>query len=134
MGFSAERDDWRVYRVDRMELRSHTGGRFERRTVPGGDAARFLAGRFTGNPAGDSWAFWGSAVLHAPLADVLPYIGDGTVEEIAPGRCRVRIGSWSWGSLASALTRWEADISEPEPDGLRAAFAALAVRAAAAAD
>jgi predicted DNA-binding transcriptional regulator YafY len=36
------REDWRTFRVDRMEGRPATGARGKRRTVPGGDAAAFV--------------------------------------------------------------------------------------------
>src|SRR5690606_33017261 len=48
VGWSPARDDWRVYRVDRMELRVPNGPRFTPREVPGGDVAAFLTARFTG--------------------------------------------------------------------------------------
>jgi predicted DNA-binding transcriptional regulator YafY len=133
IGYAAEREDWRVYRVDRIEPRSHNGRRFTPRVVPGGDPAAFLSARFRGSDVGDTWACRGEATLQAALADVAPYVGDGTVEALDDERCRVRLGSWSWGSLASAFARWDVAISDVEPRDLRDAFAALAVRAAAAA-
>jgi biotin operon repressor len=137
IGYSVEREDWRVYRVDRIDVRSHNGRGFTPRVVPGGDPARFLSARFRGSDDADMWACWGEATLHATLADIAPYIADGVVEVLDDDRCRVRVGSWSWGALASALTRWEAPISDVHPPELREAFSALSAlsaRAAAAAD
>jgi hypothetical protein len=133
IGYSADGEDWRVYRADRIDLRSHNGRQFTSRVLPGGDPARFLSARFRGSDGEDTWSCWGEATLHATLADVAPYIADGTVEVLDEERCRVRLGSWSWGSLASALTRWEAPLSDVHPPELRAAFSALSARAAQAA-
>ncbi|RWZ59303.1 WYL domain-containing transcriptional regulator [Labedella populi] len=133
IGYSAEHEEWRVYRVDRMELRSHNGRRFAPRVVPGGDPARYLSARFRGSDGEGSWACWGEATVHAALADVAPFVGDGTAETLDDERSRVRLGSWSWGSLAATLSRWEVPLSDVHPLELRTAFAALAARATAAA-
>lgn len=130
IGFSAEKEDWRIYRVDRLTPRSHNGRRFDPRTLPGGDPARFLSARFRGSEDADMWPCWGDAILDAPLAAVAPYVGDGSVEEIAPHRCHVRLGAWSWGAVAVAFLRFEAPLAAAEPADLRAAFAAVADRAA----
>jgi predicted DNA-binding transcriptional regulator YafY len=133
IGYSAEKEDWRIYRVDRISPRSHNGRRFAPRTVPGGDPARFLSARFRGSDSGGTWACWGEATLPVPLGDVAPYLGDGTAEALDEKRSRVRLGSWSWGSLAAAISRWEVQITDVQPRELRSAFAALAERAAGAA-
>ncbi|RIJ51680.1 WYL domain-containing protein [Clavibacter lycopersici] len=134
IGWSTERDDWRVHRVDRVELKSHGGRRFERREVPGGDAAGFLTARFRGSPSTDGgWPCAGTVLLDLPAAAVAPYAGDGTVEDIGPGRCRYDSGSWSWHALAADLGRFGADMQVVGPDELRAACADLAGRYARAA-
>jgi hypothetical protein len=72
-------------------------------------------------------------VLDLPIAEVAPFAGDGVVEEVVPGRTRVLAGSWSWAALAASLTRFDAEIEVVRPPELRAAFGALAERAARAA-
>lgn len=37
-----DRDDWRTFRVDRLEAPRLAGGRFHPREIPGGDAAQFV--------------------------------------------------------------------------------------------
>lgn len=128
IGWVADRGAWRVYRADRMTLRTHNGHAFARREVPGGDAAAYLAGRFRGASAGDTWPCIGEATLALRLRDVLPYLGDGAAEELEPGRCRVRVGSWSWTGLAACLLRFDAELADAEPAELRTAFADLAGR------
>ncbi|TDX80832.1 HTH domain-containing protein [Rathayibacter sp. PhB151] len=129
IGWTPERDDWRTYRVDRIRLRSHNGAAFTPRNVPGGDPAAFLSARFTGSTGADTWPCRGSATLDADAAQVAPYLGDGTLTVEPDGRCRIRIGSWSWPGVAASIARFDVPISGVEPIELRAAFARLAARA-----
>jgi len=134
IGFSRERDDWRVYRVDRISPRSHNGRRFSPKPVPGGDPAHFLRARFKGSAGADTWPCWGEATVHAPIAGVAPYIGDGTVEARGDHLCRVRLGAWSWGALAATFARFDADITDVAPVELRRGFSQLAGHLTAAAE
>ncbi len=129
VGWDAAREDWRTYRVDRMGLRVPNGPRFTPREVPGGDVATFLAARFKGSDTTDAWPCQGEVVLDLPLAEVAPFAGDGVAEEVAPGRTRLRTGSWSWAALAAGLARFDAEVEVVGPPALRAAFADLADRA-----
>lgn len=128
IGWSVERDDWRVYRVDRMRLRTHNGAVFVPQRLPGGDAAQFLAARFKGSDAGNRWPCIGAVILHLPVHDVLPFVGDGTVEYLDADRCRVESGSWSWVSLAAQFGRFDVDLEVVGPGELRTAFRELADR------
>jgi hypothetical protein len=78
-------------------------------------------------------AVLGEAVLHAPLGEVAPYVGDGTAEAIDEERCRVRLGAWSWTALAANLARFDAPFEVVGPPELVQACAELADRFAAAA-
>lgn len=129
VAWEPRQEDWRVYRVDRMVLRTPNGPRFTVREVPGGDAGRFLEGRFRGSVRGDRWPCVGEVVLDRPAAEVVPFAGDATVEPVAEGRSRVRMGSWSWPGLVAALARFDADVEVVGPPALRVAFAELAARA-----
>ncbi|MGP2440593.1 helix-turn-helix transcriptional regulator [Streptomyces sp. JW3] len=133
LGWDLDRDDWRTFRADRVSPRTPTGPRFTPREVPGGDVAAFVAGRFRGFDGPADWPCRGEAVLDVPAASVAPYVRDGLVEELGPGRCRVVLGSWSWIGLASALGRFDTSPHDVRPAELRAAFAVLARRCAAAA-
>lgn len=134
VAWAPEREDWRVYRADRITPRVPTGPRFVPREVPGGDVGAFLSARFTGSDGSGTWPCRGEVVLDRPAADVVPFAGDGDVEPLGPGRCRLRLGAWSWPALAATVARFDADIGAVDPPELRAAFAALARRAARAAD
>jgi predicted DNA-binding transcriptional regulator YafY len=134
IGWSAERDDWRVHRVDRMAMKAHGGRRFDRRPVPGGSAGAFLTARFRGSADADGgWPCVGTVLLDLPASAVAPFAGDGTVEDLGPGRCRYESGSWSWHALAAALGRFGADLEVVDPPELRDACEELASRYARAA-
>ncbi|MDL5486033.1 helix-turn-helix transcriptional regulator [Microbacterium wangruii] len=125
-------EDWRLFRADRITPRAPTRLAFAPREVPGGDAATFVAARFKGSTQGDAWPCVGTVVLHLPADAVLPFAGDGVVEELGPDRCRYTAGSWSWVALAASLGRFDADIEVVGPPELAEAFARLAGRFAAA--
>jgi predicted DNA-binding transcriptional regulator YafY len=58
LAFDSDRDDWRTFRIDRIQGRVRIGSRYRRRTVPGGDPAAFVkrqlqsAGTETAAPPG----------------------------------------------------------------------------------
>jgi len=129
VAWDLDRDDWRTFRVDHMTLRTPGGPRFVPRELPGGlSVAEFVAARFKGSPDGDRWPCRGSAVLAAPACDVLPWVGDGTVEQLGDDRCRVTLGAWSWVALAASFGRFDADVGEAEPLELAQAFGRLGER------
>lgn len=127
------REDWRVYRADRMTPRIPTGPRFTPREIPGDDPAAFLAARFQSPDVPGGWPCQGDVILNRPASEVVPFAGDGVVEPLGPDRCRLRTGSWSWPGLAAGLARFDTDIEVIGPPRLRDAFRDLARRAAKAA-
>lgn len=135
LAWDLDRDDWRTFRVDRITPRSPTGPRFRPRSVPGGDAAQYVAARFRGITEADAdhrWPCEGEVILHTAASEVVPYVNQGSVEPIAPDRCRLVTGAWSWAGLAATLARFDADIEVIQPPELVNAFSDLARRAAAA--
>ena len=134
VAWSPRREDWRVYRADRITPRTPNGPRFTPRDVPGGDVGAFLSARFKGSTGADTWPCTGEVVLALPAAEVVPFAGDGVVEPAGPGHTRLRLGAWSWPGLAAGLARFGADIQVIGPPELRTAFADLARRAARAAE
>jgi biotin operon repressor len=155
VAWDLDRDDWRLFRVDRLRLRAHPGARFTPRAVPGGDVRAFVAARFRGaapdatgaggqdeaSPArtpaaahgAATWPCTGTAVLRAPARAVAPFVADGTVEDLGDGRCRVTLGAWSWVALAALLGRFDADVEAVAPRALADACTTLAARYATAA-
>ncbi len=132
VAWDLDRDDWRVFRADRVRPRNPNGARFARRRVPGG-VRHFLAARFKGSDAADAWPCIGTVILNLPASAVLPFAEEGSVEALGPHRCRLEVGSWSWVALAASLGRFDTDIEVEGPAALRDAFAQLSARYGAAA-
>ena len=128
VAWDLDRADWRVFRADRITPRTPTGPRFVPRELPGGDAATFVAARFKGSTGADEWPCRGVVELAVPAAEVAPFVGDGVVEAIAPDRCRLTLGAWSWNGLAASIGRFDADVTVLGPPELTAAFRVLAAR------
>jgi len=130
VAWDLDRGDWRTFRVDRMTPKTPTGPRFTPRQLPAPDVATYIAERFR-RP---SWPATGEAVLHAPASLVARWAGsEALVEELAPDRCRLVVGSWSWTGLAAWLGMFGVDLEIVGPPELKEAAATLSQRYAAAA-
>ncbi|MDY7084974.1 MAG: WYL domain-containing protein [Actinomycetota bacterium] len=127
IAWDLDREDWRVFRADRITVRTPNGPRFTPRELPGGDVAGYVIGKFRGSADG-SWPCRGTVLLDLPATTVALYTRDGVVEEAGPERCRLTLGSWSWISLAAAFARFDADIAVVGPPELTDAFTRLAER------
>ena len=127
VGWDLDRDDWRLYRVDRVHPRTPNGPRFTPRTLPGGNVEEFVSARFKGSDV-NAWPCRGTVILDLPARNVLPFSGDGTVTAIDEHTCSLEAGSWSWGALAASFGRFEVAMTVVEPTELASAFAALAER------
>ncbi len=127
VAWDLDRDDWRIYRVDRIHPRIPHGAPFTPRTVPGGDVDAFVSARFKGADA-NAWPCRGTVLLHLPARDVLPFAGDGTVTAVDDNTCTLEVGSWSWGALAAWFGRFEAEMEVVGPAELAEAFGVLAER------
>ncbi|MEU6763423.1 WYL domain-containing protein [Streptomyces sp. NPDC046853] len=144
IAWDLDRDDWRVFRADRIRPRTPTGPRFAPRALPGGDGGRdgdgsssggggdvaaFITGRFRGTDGTTTdWPCRGEVVLDLPAQSVAPFVQDGIVEELGPDRCRLTLGSWSWTGLAATIGHFDSDIHVIGPPQLTNAFAELATR------
>ena len=132
VGWDLDRDDWRLYSVDRVHPRTPLGALFAPRTVPGGDLDTFVSARFKGSDVNE-WPCRGTVRLDLSVREVLPFAGDGTVTAIDEHTCTFEAGSWSWGSLAASFARFEVSMEVIGPPELAAAFVMLAERSARAA-
>lgn len=128
VAWDLERDDWRTFRADRITVRTPNGPRFSPRAIPGGSVTDYLSARFKGSDSANSWPCTGKAILHRPVSEVLPFAGDGIVEDLGPDRCSLEVGAWSWVALAASFNRFDTDIDVIGPAPLRNAFAQLATR------
>ncbi|MFA7266146.1 MAG: WYL domain-containing protein [Candidatus Nanopelagicales bacterium] len=132
LGWDLDRDDWRLYRVDRIVPRVPPGSRFTPRALPGGDVNEFVSARFKGSDTNE-WPCQGAVVLHLPARKVVPFAEDGRVTEVDAQTCRLEAGSWSWEALAAWYGRFNVAMDVIGPPELAAAFATLAERFALAA-
>ncbi|MDT9593167.1 WYL domain-containing protein [Nocardioides zeae] len=132
LGWDLDREDWRLYSVDRVRPRTPNGPRFAPRVVPGGDVRDFVSARFKGSDT-NAWPCHGTVVLDLPAREVLPFAGDGTVTPVDDHRSALTIGSWSWGALAASFGRFEVAMEVVGPPELADAFRTVAERYAAAA-
>lgn len=119
------RDDWRIFRVDRMVPAAPTGARFRPREVPGDDAAAYVVGRVSEA----SWTYRARVLLHAPAATVAARISlPVDIEVVDESTCRVELGAADPDRLALWLAQLDVDVEVLEGDALRVAFARLATR------
>lgn len=130
VAWDLDRDDWRLFRVDRIHPRTPTGPRFASRTVPGGDVHEFVSARFKGADT-NAWSCRGTVILDLPAREVMPFAGDGTVVPLGEQRCSLEIGSRSWVALAASFGRFEVPTEVVGPIELATAFSELANRYAA---
>ena len=134
VAWDLDRGAWRTFRVDRMTPRSPTGPRFPARDLPdGADVAAYVAAQFSaaGAPA---WPCRGEVLLPVDAATAVRWAGrDAVVEALAPDRCRVTTGAWSWVGLAAMLGMFDCELEVVGPPELAKAARALSGRYARAA-
>src|SRR5690606_23185212 len=95
------------------------------------DVTQYVSARFKGSEGTNRWPCTGKVIMDRPASDVLPFAGDGVVEDLGAGRCSLEVGSWSWVALAAALNRFDTAIQVIGPPELSEAFGELAERNAA---
>lgn len=111
------REDWRTFRIDRMDAPAAAGVRFAPREVPGGDAAAYVAAnRYAG--AGRHTA---RITVHAPAEAVRARVpgGGGTVTPLDDGRCELVTGDDDLHWLALRILMLGAEVEVHEPPALR---------------
>lgn len=128
IAWDLDKDDWRIFRADRIAPCIPNGPRFVRREVPGGDVRAFVSARFKGSKGYDVWPCRGRVIVDLPLRTVSPFLGDAVAEASGDGRTMIDAGSWSWVALAASFGRFDAAIEPIEPPELVEAFATLADR------
>ncbi|MFD3454149.1 helix-turn-helix transcriptional regulator [Streptomyces sp. NPDC058691] len=125
LAWDTDRQDWRTFRVDRMEPRTPTGPRFAPRRPPM-DAASYVARGVT------SRAYRHQAVvtLHASaesLADRASW-GFATIEADGPDRCLLRTGAEYLDVLALYIGTLGVDFEVHEPPELADRLRDIAAR------
>ncbi|WP_250906718.1 YafY family protein [Nonomuraea sp. NEAU-A123] len=131
LGYDNDRDDWRIFRIDRVSRLTATGARVTPRDLPAKDAAAYVADRlYSLLPTYEA-----VVTLHAPVAEVAPRLGAG-VGELTPideGTCRLRCHADTLEWLAFRLTLLACDFDVHKPAELTSHLREVASRLARAA-
>jgi predicted DNA-binding transcriptional regulator YafY len=126
VAWDRRREDWRSFRIDRLERPASTGVRFSPRALPAPDAAQYVQRSITGSPN----RYEARITVHAPAADIrgrFPAYG-GTVTPIDDRSCEVRTADEDLGWLAMRVVMLGADFEVHEPPELAEHLRALAGR------
>ncbi|GIJ46631.1 DNA-binding transcriptional regulator [Virgisporangium aliadipatigenens] len=126
VAWDLDRDDWRTFRVDRMDPRTPTGPRFTPRPLP---PDRELMDRISRGVQEATWRYRARVVVEASADHVrsrLPIAVD--IEELGPDRCAFSPGSDHPEMLALYLGMLDADFSVADAPELVAVLGKLAER------
>jgi predicted DNA-binding transcriptional regulator YafY len=126
VAWDKQRQDWRTFRVDRVQFPLESGPAFVPRSLPDGDVVAYAVR----SVAGHAYAQRASVILSAPLAEaqrVLP-AGAGQLEALDDQRCRFRTAGHSLESIAGWLGRLPMDFVVESPPELASHLRALAAR------
>ena len=98
VAWDLDRSDWRTFRLDRLAEPRATGARAVPRQLPAKDAGEFVRSSIENVPQ----RYQVEVLVHATAATVRERIGPwGSLEDLDPGRCRLRMSSDSldWPAL-----------------------------------
>jgi predicted DNA-binding transcriptional regulator YafY len=116
VAWDVDREDWRTFRVDRIEPRLSTDRRFIARKLPQRDIGAYVAAAVSA--ARDRYQ--AEVILRAPLAEVAKRVppSHGTLEEIDEHTCVLRTGAHWLGGLAVYVAMIGVDFEIVEPPEL----------------
>ncbi|MFC3451228.1 helix-turn-helix transcriptional regulator [Amycolatopsis speibonae] len=118
VAFDVDRDDWRTFRVDRIDGVPDTSFRFAPREPPAEDLAAYVSRGISSSPYPHQMVLRVNASAEALAADVPPTVG--TIEAIDEHTCRVSVGSNNLSVVPFYLAQWEVDfVVEEAPDEVK---------------
>jgi predicted DNA-binding transcriptional regulator YafY len=131
VAWDVDREDWRTFRIDRIEPRLSTDRRFAPRKLPARDIGAYVSAAVSA--ARDRYQ--AQVVLHAPLEQVAKRVPPsyGALEAIDEHSCLLRTGAHWLGGLAVYVASIGVDFEVLEPPELIDEVRALAERFAGAA-
>ncbi len=111
------RNDWRTFRIDRMESPAPTGAHFLPRSAPGDDVGAYVAQ----GVASLTHRYRARVTLHAPIEAVRDRIswGSANLESVDEHSCLLHTGAFSLESLAAWVIAIGVDFEVGEPPELR---------------
>jgi predicted DNA-binding transcriptional regulator YafY len=127
VAFDVDRDDWRIFRVDRMTATRSVGHRFTARPLPAEDIAAYVAAKTRQVQLKVS----GRVIVHAPAEEVAARIGawsERSIEALAPDRCLLQVGGRTVDEIAFWLGVLDADFEVVDSPDLAAAVRRIAER------
>jgi predicted DNA-binding transcriptional regulator YafY len=125
LAWDLDRDDWRVFRVDRMARYLPTGARFGPREMPEDDVVAYVVRRVVA--AG--WTYHARVLVHAPAAEVAARLPvQVEIEVVDESTCRVVVGPGHPDRIALWMAQLGVDVEVVEGDELKVAFDHLATR------
>jgi predicted DNA-binding transcriptional regulator YafY len=123
VAWDCDRDDWRTFRVDRIERPSAAAARFTERTLPGdGDPAAYVAQNLRQSPN----RFNARITIHAPVAALTerwPWMRDSlTPLDDARSEYRTSDDSLDWLAMRVGMIGFDFEVHEPPElvDAMRA--------------
>jgi predicted DNA-binding transcriptional regulator YafY len=120
------REDWRTFRVDRLDRPASTGVGFDPRKLPSKDAAAYVERSITAAPS----RFEARVTLRVPADEVASKVPSywGTIEPIDEHTCEYRTGDEHLDWLAVRIAMLGVDFEVREPPELVAELRTLADR------
>jgi len=112
LAWDLDRTDWRTFRLDRLELKTPTGPRFQPRT-PTVDAATFVSKGVTGR----AYKFEGKFLMHAPIDEVAEKVTptSGRLEPVDDTSCILHAGADSLVGMAVFISMYGFEFEVLEP-------------------
>jgi predicted DNA-binding transcriptional regulator YafY len=126
VAWDRRRDDWRTFRVDRLDRPAATGATFTARKLPAKDAAAYVERSISGAPS----RFEARVTVHASATEIASRLPSywGTFEPIDAHSCEYRAGDDDLGWLAMRIAMLGVDVEVHEPPELIEHLRALARR------
>ena len=126
VAWDRRRDDWRTFRMDRMDEPASTGVRFRPRKLPAKDPATFVKRSISAAPN----RYEARVILHASASELAGRIPEhwGAIEPIDDDTCEYRTGDDDLGWLALRIVMVGVDFEVHEPPELVEHLRALGLR------
>jgi predicted DNA-binding transcriptional regulator YafY len=126
VAWDRRREDWRTFRVDRLDRPAAIGVRFTARKLPAKDASAYVERSISGAPS----RFDARLTVHASAAEMTSRLPAywGTFEPIDAHSCEYRAGDDDLGWLAMRIAMLGVDVEVHEPPELIEHLRALARR------